>query len=108
MQWPGRRRWRDVAVRDATLGAMKNRPSRNSSGQRQVPLDHLQPGGRHPSAPTGDATTAADSTGPGPAIPSEPATPGQGEADALSGKATRSPAETATRPHLEGSEQGPM
>jgi hypothetical protein len=30
-----------------------------------------------------------------------------GEADAKRGKATRSPAETPTRRHLEGSEQGP-
>jgi len=87
---------------------MKDNPSRSSRGPREVPLDHLQPGGRHPSDPTGDRTTAAGGTGPGAADPSEPTTPGRGEADAISGKATRSSAETATRPHLEGSEQSPM
>ena len=116
---------------------MKNRPSQTSrppNRARQVPLDHLRPGGRHPSGPTGAETEAAGGTGPGPvdpagpgkstegaptasssedapsgraAEPAEPVTPGRGADDAARGKATRSPAEVATRPHLQGSEQGP-
>ena len=42
------------------------------------------------------------------AVPADPRdVPGAPDA-AARGKATRSPAEVATRPHLEGSEQGPM
>jgi hypothetical protein len=100
---------------------MKNRPA-STNRARQVPLDHLRPGGRHPSGPTGAETEAAGGTGPGPvdpsgpgkstegapaAEPAEPVTPGRGDADAARGKATRSPARVGTRPHLEGSEQGP-
>jgi hypothetical protein len=81
-----------------------------------LPLDHLPPGGDQGSAPTGEQTDAAGGSGPPPAdattqaSPAAPAeTTGVGvEGEALRGKATRSPAEVATRPHLEGSEQGPM
>jgi hypothetical protein len=98
---------------------MKNRPTGKLKAPRQVPLDHLRPGGRHPSEPTGAETEAAGGTGPGPvdpagpgkstegAEPAEPMTPGRGDADAARGKATGSPAQIGTRPHLEGSEQGP-
>jgi hypothetical protein len=109
---------------------MKNRPSKAARGARQVPLDHLRPGGRHPSdpdrSPAADrkasdppsaedlaasgaepATSGGPPTGAEPSEPSEPATPGAGDADAVRGKATGSLAAVATRPHLEGSEQGP-
>jgi hypothetical protein len=93
---------------------MKNRPSKSTRGARQAPLDHLRPGGR----PRTDSDAAGQATGPDsnrtarvsdprPAQPAEPATPGSGDADAMRGKATGSPAAVATRPHLEGSEQNP-
>jgi hypothetical protein len=95
---------------------MTTRGSRRLGGNRQAPLDHLPPGGEQPSEPTGDPTTTAGGSGPPPADPTASAAPAapaettgvEGEGEALRGKATRSPAETATRPHLEGSEQGPM
>jgi hypothetical protein len=90
---------------------MKNRPSKASRGTRQVPLDHLRPGAR----PRNEADDEGRSEGApsnrpdnvAPAQPAEPATPGAGDSDATRGKATRSPAAVAERPHLEGSEQGP-
>ena len=94
---------------------MTTRGSRRLGGNRQAPLDHLPPGGQ-PSTPTGEPTDSAGGSGPPPADPTSQASPaapaettGVGvEGEALRGKATRSPAEVATRPHLEGSEQGPM
>jgi hypothetical protein len=91
---------------------MTTRGSRRLGGTRQVPLDHLRPGGEHPSDPTGAQTDAVGGSGPAPADPVEPAAPAETtgvgvEGEAVRGKATRSPAEVATRPHLEGSEQGP-
>jgi hypothetical protein len=77
-----------------TLFGMKNRPSNANRGPRQQPLDHLKPGDRARNE-NEDAQPAA------------PSTPGAGDAEAVRGKATSSPAATATRPHLEGSEQGP-
>jgi hypothetical protein len=88
---------------------MKNQPSRATRGDRQLPLDHLRPGGRRegePDAPGPDDLRRGQSEGG--AEPAAPTTPGAGHADAISGKATRSPAAVATRDHLEGSEQGPM
>jgi hypothetical protein len=97
--------------------------SRRAGAGRQVPLDHLRPSGRRADDARGvDNAQVRDSsddaqrranTDPGgqpdrPAEPAEPLTPGGGDADALRGKATRSPADVATRPHLEGSEQGPV
>ena len=81
------------------------------------PKDHLGPGG----APRGGEpdTEKADDRGEGvgadrpygagaAAVPADPRdVPGAPDA-AARGKATRSPADVATRPHLEGSEQGPM
>ena len=84
--------------------AMKQSNQR-SSANRQVPLDHLRPGGRR----ANDPDTAPPRAGGGPsAEPADDYTPGGGDADATSGKATRSPADVATQPHLEGSEQGPQ
>jgi hypothetical protein len=76
---------------------MNNRTKRATRGPRQAPLDHLRRGGR--------PRTEEDSAPPEPA---EGTTPGGDEAEAIRGKATRSPAEVSTRRHLEGSEQGPM
>ena len=81
------------------------------------PKDHLGPGG----APRGEEpdTEKADDRGRdvgadrphgggATAVPADPRD-GPGAPDAAArGKATRSPADVATRPHLEGSEQGPM
>lgn len=41
------------------------------------------------------------------AQPAEDVATSPNRADAVTGKATKSPADVATRPHLEGSEQGP-
>ena len=106
---------------------MKNRPNQTSRAGRQIPLDHLKPGGRPRTAedaqdkgPTIEALRARGGAEPAeaavpaqaaeaavPAQPAEPATPGAGDSDAVRGKSTRSPAAVAQRPHLEGSEQGP-
>lgn len=87
---------------------MKNRPTRASKRARELPLDHLRPGGRQPAGAGTASMQPEDKPAPRAAEPAEPKTPGAGDAEALRGKATRSPAETATRPHLEGSEQGPV
>ncbi|HET9852623.1 MAG TPA: hypothetical protein VFP56_08985 [Candidatus Limnocylindrales bacterium] len=84
------------------------------------PKDHLGPGGARRGEEPGTETPAGREDGredvdAGPttgggntAVPAEPLdVPGAPDA-AARGKATRSPAEVATRPHLEGSEQGPM
>jgi hypothetical protein len=93
---------------------MKNRPSQATRLGRRQPLDHLRPGGLPTTGPETGAPdeppreTARRSTGRDEsAQPAEPATPGAGDADAIRGKATGSPAAVGTRPHLEGSEQGP-
>jgi hypothetical protein len=76
------------------------------------PKDHLAPGGK----PRGDGSedtqapteqTAPEGAGTESAIPAEPGGEAGSTDAAARGKATRSPAEVATRPHLEGSEQGP-
>jgi hypothetical protein len=85
---------------------MKNRPAQATRQARQVPLDHLRPGAR-PRTESETGGGPPEATGPTGAEPAEPVTPGGGDADAARGKATRSPAAVATRPHLEGSEQGP-
>ena len=82
---------------------MTNQGNARSRG-REVPLDHLRPGERQRSA---DAAARDADASPN-AQPAEPRSPGGAEEKAVRGKATRSPAEVATRPHLEGSEQGPM
>ena len=106
---------------------MKNKPRTMARAARQAPLDHLRPGGRPRTEPEGSVgprpkdveRTDGGETGGGQtrgetgggetedAAPAEQVTPGGGEADAVRGKTTRSPAAVATRPHLEGSEQGP-
>ena len=88
---------------------MKNRQSQATRQARLAPLDHLQPGSR----PQGETDDAAQPAEPQQgqlegAEPAEPVTPGAGDAEAVRGKATRSPAAVATRRHLEGSEQGPQ
>jgi hypothetical protein len=70
--------------------------SRPASGQNKAPLrDHLQK--KSPLASTDSSEEAI----PPPDVP-EPDEP------KARGRATRSPAEIATRRHLEGAEQGPM
>jgi hypothetical protein len=88
---------------------MKNRPSQATRRARLAPLDHLKPGSR-PRIGAGESNTptqAQERQLEG-AEPAEPVTPGAGDTEAAKGKATRSPAAVATRPHLEGSEQGPQ
>jgi hypothetical protein len=88
---------------------MKNRPSQATRRARLAPLDHLKPGSRpRTQAEDNDASTQAQERPLEGAEPAEPVTPGAGDAEALRGKATRSPAAVATRRHLEGSEQGPQ
>ena len=87
---------------------MKNRPSQATRRARPAPLDHLRPGGAaRTEADDSDAPTRADERPFEGAEPAEPVTPGAGDAEALRGKATRSPAAVPIRRHLEGSEQGP-
>lgn len=83
----------------------------------EQPKDHLGPGGTPRGGDPGAETVigGSEGVGAGPqnaggatAVPADPRdVPGAPDA-AARGKATRSPAEVATRPHLEGSEQGPM
>jgi hypothetical protein len=88
---------------------MKNRPSQATRRARLAPLDHLKPGSSpRTEAGEGNVPTQAQDRQLEGAEPAEPVTPGAGDAEALRGKATRSPAEVATRRHLEGSEQGPQ
>ena len=91
---------------------MKDRPSQATRRARVTPLDHLRPGAR-PSAETQNGEAPAPAQEPEDRLvegaePAEPVTPGAGDADAVRGKATSSPAGVATRKHLEGSEQGPQ
>ena len=93
------------------------RPKLDQPGQRPLLQGHLRPGGVRAgeTAPTetdevaaspaaGSADAAAEPTA---AATAQPATEvAQGEADVVRGKATKSPANVATRPHLEGPEQG--
>jgi hypothetical protein len=90
-------------------------------GQRPILQGHLRPGGRREGDPTdvpagtqseaekGTPEASAEPEAKGtPEASAQPAAEGtQGAADAARGKATRSPDAVATRPHLEGSEQGP-
>ena len=75
-------------------------------GQRPLLQGHLRAGGQ--SAGVKGATPDSPETQADEARSVQPATESAaGEADVERGKATRSPAETATRRNLEGSEQGP-
>jgi hypothetical protein len=86
------RRIRDAQVR------------REGPGQKPLLQGHLRPGAVTP-RPAGDDVPPEASGQPG----SEPATEVTNAASAVArGKATRSPAEVATRRNLEGSEQGPV
>jgi hypothetical protein len=83
-------------------------------GQRPILQGHLRPGGRREADST-DTPAGAEPEAKGgpeakgtPDASAQPAAEGtQGAAEAARGKATRSPDAVATRPHLEGSEQGP-
>jgi hypothetical protein len=76
----------------------------NRPDQRPILQGHLRPGG----APTTGASTSASADAPTAQPAAQPAAEtAKGEADTVRGKATKSPAEVATRPHLEGPEEGP-
>ena len=99
------------------------RPKLDRPGQRPLLQGHLRRGGQRateakpedaaetpgkpPTEPAAAAVETTDDTAGGPTA--QPASEvAKGQADVLRGKATRSPAEVATRKHLEGPEQGPM
>ena len=77
------------------------------------PKDHLAPGGAGSDADADleDAPadeSRADRAGTTAPVPAQPGGEAGSTDAAARGHATRSPAEVATRRHLEGSEQGPM
>lgn len=90
-------------------------------GQRPLLQGHLKSGGRRDPALEGASANGQPAEVTEPPEPTEDTTPeptkprsaqpaaegAQGEGDAIRGKATKSPAEVATRPHLEGPDQGP-
>lgn len=82
-------------------------------GQRPLLQGHLRPGGRPDPNLAGASEDAGESGAAGTPEPTEPrsaqpaADGAEGEADAIRGRATKSPADVATRPHLEGPEEGP-
>jgi hypothetical protein len=83
-------------------------------GQPPLLQGHLRPGGMRAGEETSAAAAprqdpAAETPRAGDPASAKPASEtAKGPVDAARGKATRSPAEVATRPHLEGAEQGPM
>jgi hypothetical protein len=81
-------------------------PRLDQPGQKPLLKGHLQPGGVRPGETPreGGEQLPADARS---AQPAEDVATSSNQADAVSGKATKSPADVATRPHLEGSEQGP-
>ena len=87
------------------------RPPRNPQtptvrpGEKPFLQGHLKPRGAKPGGPAAPEAPA----NPGPVTEAAPAEQPSGDtaSDAVSGKSTKSPADVATRPHLEGSEQGP-
>lgn len=94
------------------------RPKLDQPGQRPLLQGHLRPGGVRAGETTPtetDEATSSPTAGsaeppaePAGAPTAQPATEvAQSEADVVRGKATKSPAAVATRPHLEGPEQGP-
>jgi hypothetical protein len=103
-----------MARRKRDQGPQLDRP-----GQPPLLQGHLRPGGVRPGEAAGEAAgeQATEPTAEGgpadqaasqrSAQPAEDVSTSPNQADAISGKATKSPADVATRPHLEGSEQGP-
>ena len=63
--------------------------------------------GEQADQPPGEGGPAGQTSSEISAQPAEDVATSPNQADAVSGKATKSPADVATRPHLEGSEQGP-
>ncbi|HUG29608.1 MAG TPA: hypothetical protein VMQ65_03720 [Candidatus Limnocylindria bacterium] len=63
--------------------------------------------GEQASKPPGEDSIADQASFEISAQPAEDIASSPNQADVISGKATKSPADVATRPHLEGSEQGP-
>ena len=77
-------------------------------GQKPLLQGHLKPGGVPAVDRSGDAVAKKDEARPArSAQPAEDLGTDSNHAEAARGKATKSPADVATRPHLEGSEQGP-
>ena len=89
-------------------------PQLDRPGQKPLLQGHLKPGAVRPAdARDGEATAGGEAPPGGEAAPDRSAQPAEdlasnaNDAEATRGKATKSPADVATRPHLEGSEQGP-
>jgi hypothetical protein len=98
---PGERPLLQGHLRAGGKSAVVQRPTTDSPESTEAPSAQVDD---VPSAPADEAPSAQVDDVPS----AQPAREGTaGEADAERGKATRSPVETATRRHLEGSEQGP-
>jgi hypothetical protein len=83
-------------------------PQLDRPGQKPLLQGHRKPGGVRPAdAPGGEATPGGETPPDRSAQPAEDLASSANDAEATRGKATKSPADVATRPHLEGSEQGP-
>lgn len=108
-----------IAALSDTVPAMARRkrdqgPQLDRPGLPPLLTGHLKPGGVRANESAGaPATEAPSSNTPDEQAPRRSAQPAEdvatspNQADAITGKATKSPADVATRPHLEGSEQGP-
>ncbi len=82
-------------------------PRLDHAGQKPLLQGHLRVGGAG-AGETGDgAAPTVEASSERSAQPAEDVPTSANEADAVRGRATKSPADVATRPHLEGSEQGP-
>lgn len=112
-----------TGYRGAMARALRDpRLSTDRPGQRPLLQGHLRKGGHAPAPAAGAGSTSAAEPEVAPAAeanvapapdterssqPAEAPESGAGEAAAIRGKSTTTPADVATRPHLEGSEQGP-
>ena len=103
-----------MARRNRDQGPRLDRP-----GLPPLLKGHLKPGGVRAGEAAGEATggqgtrrtdeggSSGQAASQQSAQPAEDVATSPNQADAVTGKATKSPADVATRPHLEGSEQGP-
>jgi len=81
---------------------------RERPGQKPLLQGHLARAGRRlGDAPRGDTAPRPKASPVGSVQPAEDLASATNEGEAARGKATKSPADVATRPHLEGSDQGP-
>ena len=83
------------------------RPDLDKPGLPPLLQGHLNAGGVRPGDASSEAAGQPNGGSNRSAQPTEDVAVSPNQSDAVSGKATKSPADVATRPHLEGSEQGP-